>query len=46
MKSKRNASDELSPTTEFERETKPQNSTETALFYTACYGFVLYLSSY
>jgi hypothetical protein len=27
-----------------ERETKPQNSTETALFYTACYGFVLYSS--
>ena len=27
----------------FERETKPKNSTETALFYTVCYGFVLYL---
>jgi len=28
------------------RETKPQNSTETALFYTACYGFVLCLCNY
>jgi hypothetical protein len=30
------------PPQKFERETKPQNSTETALFYTACYGFVLF----
>lgn len=36
-------SNELSATTKFEWETKPQNSTETALFYTACYGFVLCL---
>lgn len=42
MKSKRIARDELSDHTEFKRETKPQNSTETALFYTVCYGFVIY----
>ena len=45
MKSKRNASDELSATQKFERETKPKICTEPALFYTACYRFGLYLQT-